>query len=807
MTRNIVGFLVAAWLSATLSSSIRAQDVGWTSVVDPSLISEVVLEGGRLYLGTSGGLVIFNASDGSVQQFTNTIGLPSNFLTALVFDNNGDIWVGTEDAGVARLHSRAGGFEVSPLNAAFHGLADDRINTLAVWGDSVVYGTAAGAGLIVEGFAGPRFLKKDGLPSDNVNDVLPDIDRVWMATDSGVVFLDRLGFINNVSNGLPSVVAHALALTDSTVWVGTDNGAAYLRTSDETWVPDGIVNRPAFSLYFDGSTLWAGSRDRLFWNDGTGWQAKLFFEIYVKYTLNGSISEVRALQPMPDGTVYLGVGDARSERRGPNLLLFDGSSVADIPFNGPPMNSLVRLSFDVDGSLWAASRNFGVGRMLPGGQWLNFNSASGDTNLSSRFVNLTLLADSKGTKWFETLQFTPETQIALDELVDGGDLDPTNDVWKHHRLDSGGGDGLGSLRNQMAKEDPAGNRWFLSDEDRQFTTGDGRYEGINILDGDKQEWKRVNQFTTQASRSGKMEGANVGDVAFRPDGVVYVALRKSGVQEWSTGGYDKPTLFDLTDDDWVTLGTVADDFEAGDINALAVRGDGVLWVGTTQGLFKWHGMPPRWGHIEANRGFGVGLLSNDVRALVLDREENLWVGTDLGLNRIAHDDDNDIASFTTPAIWQQQLSLFFPPSAVSPIADGFIDALALHPTRDQLYIGTRGGLSILDITSLEPPETDGSNLFVYPNPIMYPQHTSLKAARVVEGQVVDVDASEVKVEIYNLEGELVFGTGDFGAGSTDSSVIWDLTTRTGVLATSGVYIVRIFDGKTAVVKTVSLLVR
>ena len=82
------------------AGGIAAAD--WVSYLDPSLISEIILHNGELYLATSGGLVVYNPSTGDVDQFTNTIGLPSTFLTCLTVDSNGDIYAGTEDAGIAR---------------------------------------------------------------------------------------------------------------------------------------------------------------------------------------------------------------------------------------------------------------------------------------------------------------------------------------------------------------------------------------------------------------------------------------------------------------------------------------------------------------------------------------------------------------------------------------------------------------------------------------------------------------------------------------------------------------------------------
>ena len=177
----------------------------WESYVDPSLISEIVQNGNDLYIASSGGLIIYQPSDSTFEQFTNIIGLPTNFLTSLVFDKTGSIWVGTEDAGVSRLDPAAGGFDVTTLTSTFHGLADDRVQTLAAWGDTIVYGTRVGAGLIVQGFPGARFFERNGLPNDNVNDVFADGDVVWMATENGVAYLDRFGFVREYSSGLPDL--------------------------------------------------------------------------------------------------------------------------------------------------------------------------------------------------------------------------------------------------------------------------------------------------------------------------------------------------------------------------------------------------------------------------------------------------------------------------------------------------------------------------------------------------------------------------------------------------------------------------
>ncbi|MEJ2722774.1 MAG: hypothetical protein P8181_16800, partial [bacterium] len=433
--------------------------------------------------------------------------------------------------------------------------------------------------------------------------------------------------------------------------------------------------------------------------------------------MNNRLCEIRGLQPMPDGTAYLGTGDPARTRRGCNLLHFDGDTLdVDLSLNTIPANVLVRLAFDIDGSLWVSTTNFGVAKRTPSGKWFGYNPAVGTTELNSLF-NLALLADSKGSKWFGTLPYPgdlPEPD-PLDRLVDHLNTDYSDDEWTDYRIGDGGGDGLGSLRFVDAMEDPAGNRWFLSDEDQEHAPG---WWGINILSSDGDVWRRVNPTSTDPSGNLLgMKAGNVSDVVFAEDGVVYVALREYGVQIWITGGYDREDLFDLSDDSWSTIAEIGakNGIEStADILSLARSSDGVLWIGTTAGAYRWD--RTYLTHIPANRGFGIGLLGNTVADIVLDHDENVWLATDLGLNRISKGELSEISSYTTPIVWQTQLNLFFPPDVVSPLVNANCRRLALHPEKDLLYIATGNGLSAFDISSLEETSTDISKVYLYPNP-------------------------------------------------------------------------------------------
>ncbi|NIM21090.1 MAG: T9SS type A sorting domain-containing protein [Candidatus Latescibacteria bacterium] len=744
---------------------------------------EIVSDGGLLYSATNGGIIIYDPADSSFQQFTSKDGLPSNFITALTFDSAGELYVGSEDAGIARVRFVAGGLEVAALSASFHGLTDDRITTITAWGDTLVYGSKNGAGVIVQGFPAAQFFERHGLPDNQVNDVLADGDQVWIATDSGVTTIDRLGFFHDLTAGLPSVQVNVIERADTALWVGMARGVARFNSADSSWSSLGISHRPVHSLFWDDSVLWAGTNSYVYRHDGVSWDSSLtMVPLYVKHNLSSTLSQIRSIVRGTDGNLYIGTADPVVWRRGGDLIVYDGATLNDIRPNAPGGTYITRLSVDLDASLWVATAGFGVGKLTPDGEWVNYNTTTpGGTGLSGLFLNLALLADATGSKWFAAPNTRP-----LDELQDQLDKDYGNDIWIHHDIGSGGGDGLGSVQFLRAREDPAGNRWFVADE-----LPDPDDIGIHILSRNKTEWLQITPTTT----GGEMWGGKIFDVTFDPGGAVYVANEGSGVQRWFTGGYDWATLSNLSGDIWSTVAKVGEDEELAseaELRILTLGNDGALWIGTTAGLYKYSS--GQFKRFTAKRDFRVGLLGNEVKDLVFDRDGNLWVATDMGLNRIARDDEDDIAAYTTPAVWQGGLNQFFDQSVISPLVNANCEALALHPDEDVLFIGTQGGLSAFDISPAALAPTDLSSVYLYPNPVMGRQgHGELKIANIT-GPVV--------VEIYTIEGELVHSQ---KVGGPSEPEVWDLTTAEGFFASSGIYFVRIISNGQSIVKTISLI--
>jgi ligand-binding sensor domain-containing protein len=762
----------------------------WTSHLSASWIREIVHRDERLYLATGGGLVVFDTASEEFTQYTNVSGLPSNNLTCLDFLPDGSLYVGTQDIGLAVVTISGGQLRVvRQFSQLIDGLADNTVNSVAAWGDDVVYGTDGGAGTIVDDSPQDPLREVEGMPSNVVNDVLPIGPAVVMATDSGVVVLDEFDILT-IPDGGPGQ-ANVIGSDGTLIYVGTDDGVWTLDPTDSTWSDIGPDSRTIYSLHYDGLVVRAGARENVWEYQGSAvWDPVSLAEAYGKYRIVGSTAEVRGLAVSGNGDVYVGTGQSVLAR-GFNLARWDGSTLVDLAPNTPGANDVQRLAADIDGSVWGAFRGFYVGKLDPRGRWLNYNSTIPESDsLSNRFVNTTCLADLDGFKWFCTLSVVSDPD-PMDRLDDKLDADYGNDEWTRLSIGSGGGDGLGSLRLQKAVLDPVGNRWFLSDD----SEGAAGWEGMHILNRNQSAWLQVKTNTPDAA----LAAGNVVDVAFT-DLYAYVALKDWGVQRWRHGGYEWAALSNLSGDAWSEFWRMPPSVT--NVSSVAVTPDGKVWIGTTNGVYRIDDrLPPsdrerRFGQFNT---FSAGLLGVRVNDLLVDHDGDLWIATSAGLNRISRDDENDIDAWSTAAEYQRSLiQLQFPFDVISPLVNELCQSLAIHPEEPILYVGTDAGLSVFDYPEPPPTPQPLDQAYLFPNPVYERMGHSELFIENVSGPVV--------VEVYNVEGELVHSTPS-GEVRVAGERVWDLTDQGGFLVASGVYFVRIVStaGGGAVVKPVSLI--
>ncbi len=239
----------------------------WTLAADEGLPHELLWTAyedrrGALWLGTGGGGLI-RVENGRFRQFTADEGLPSRRFMALAEDDRGALWVGGWGDGLFRVEGeRLVRVRADP--AFITSLLFDRDGTL--WIGTEKEGLAA--------LRHGRLTARDGLASDNVR--VLHLDRrgdLWVGTDGG---LSRLGagrsgppVTYTTRDGLPHNTVTDIH-EDSTggLWLGT-YGGGLARLQGERFVrvsrADGLFDDVIYRILEDGQgRFWMSSNKGLF---------------------------------------------------------------------------------------------------------------------------------------------------------------------------------------------------------------------------------------------------------------------------------------------------------------------------------------------------------------------------------------------------------------------------------------------------------------------------------------------------------------------------------------------------------------
>ena len=548
----------------------------WEQFYNSSSVYRIREFGGSLYCATGGGIMKYDLSDSSFTQYINGLGFPSSGVSDITIDNEGNLWVGFAAHGIARVEA----IETDPSVILYNlsrtsGMLSDSVTCLLSVGEDVYYGSTKGIAKFFDNVHTKETNLTDYLEEKPVYDIFAVGDSLWVGYSGGVVLFDRnsfqvVSFPIGATRSLCSYDGHVYCLSDSGIfWYGGGGWNQMPSPAGEALV----------SIASGGGNLFSISRAKVFeWSQGD-WidisgnpytSGSLKNVLFVGYRIRTSTDILRSIAVDPSGNPWVG-GVWEGARRGGYITYYNGSVWVNEAPAQLSHNDIMEMDIAPDGGLWISTKMFGLSYRSPDSRWITYTKWRGDVGnngLSYFGYNLALLLDSRGSLWCSALDYD------LDRIVVGDPLVYADDVWEHYSLDEGT---ITTNRFVKAKEDPAGNRWFLSDDVKH----DVGMWGINILSADGCHWLSVNP-----ENSSGMQGGNVFDCAFGSSGRVYVAIRGYGVQVWYTGGYEWSALSDLSGDYWTTI-LGPDDLASTEIHAIALGPDGSVWVGTSSGLVRY----------------------------------------------------------------------------------------------------------------------------------------------------------------------------------------------------------------------------
>jgi hypothetical protein len=754
--RRILGIAFTVLMLSCIAGFAAEDD--WKIFLNSSAVFRIRCIGDSLWCSTSGGALLFDLTDSTFTQCYDGLDFPSVDVRDIAVDGEGSVWFGFSTAGIIRIDDMDGDPRTTRYDVLHNELLSDSITCLAAVGDEVYYGSVAGVAKIRddEHITIPELAT--GLAGKTINYLFEIRDTLWVACEDGAGLFD---IVSGDFSFFPLGRVTSMCDYGAFVYCAGDTGTA--KFVGGAWEPVGSLDFSPVSIASGGGELVCATDERAYRWGGLDWisldatgMKTLFDDLYRMRWRN----ILRAAAVDARGVPWVG-GVYEAANRGTYVSGYaEGAWFNEAP-EQISHNRIVELAPGDGGGLWASTNKFGIGYLSDGDRWTLYTRYGPQWEgeaLSFLENNLAVLFDSQGYLWCNALNYD------LDRIRINDPMTLADDEWDHYAIGEGT---ITSNRFVKAKEDPGGNRWFLSDGE---LSGDGMW-GINIRRaGPDEEW-----FSINPSIESRMQGGSIFDCVFDVNGRVYLAIRGYGIQRWSTGGFAWTSLTDLEDDDWLDL-INEEQLTSTIIHAIERGQDGSLYLGTSGGMVRY--MQGVIDSIPMKTAFDEeGLIGSIVYDLELDGSGNLWVATDGGLNRI--DAEGTIAAFTSAEHWESELQLIYSTNVIAPLPNHVCRALQYDPVDDVLWIGTDYGLVRLDVSPPAPEPILLSDLVLYPNPVNISRgDNALRIARISES---------VTVRIYTVEGELVHEA----SGLMDGDVAWDLLTINGFKARSGVYIVRI----------------
>lgn len=293
-------------------------------------------------LGAGPGQGLAKLEKGVVSSFaTHTFDGSKLGVFALRFDREGNLWVGTNNDGLFRVHENS-----VDHYARTEGLSGDFVRTLFEDREGVIW--AAGSNGI-DKFHDPRvttFSAVEGLGKDWAVGVLASRDgTIWVANAESLDHIDRSGSVSSIrtGNGLPgSQVSSLLEDHTGNLWVGIDDGlylfkdGGFHRLPESNHQPLGLV----FELIEDvGGNIWAECAD-------TGKLVRIR-DFQVQEEFSKAQVPTGRLAPDPQRGIWIGT-------RNGDLVLFRDGVLKKFPVGSQTNPWTNEMIVEADGSVLAA---------------------------------------------------------------------------------------------------------------------------------------------------------------------------------------------------------------------------------------------------------------------------------------------------------------------------------------------------------------------------------------------------------------------------------------------------------------------
>jgi len=698
---------------------------------------------GRLWVGTTGGVVGFGDGDSNVILRTSD-GLMSLNTTAIsVEPSSGDLYIGAGD-GTVSIKRAAGGWSYSTEISALEDRPSRTIRAFAFGERGVYIATAFGIGLYDphDSVFIESYLRFGPWPSNTaVNCVAIYAGRLWIGTDLGM----SSAALDGPTLASPSSWIPVGALSGTPVTsIAQVAGVLVLGTASGAYDFDGTVatlrsDLPQQSIYVRGGNgvCVAAAGTTVFALQSQS--GAVFQEIGI------APEQIAAVAPGPGGAIGVAMPTQ-------GFGVFVGGKLTIERPNAPGSNRFTDLALAADGSIWAASGDreddgAGVSR-LSDGVWTTFTPATTPALATTKVWNVGVGAEESvwaGTFGGGAVEFRSQSdgQVVATRydtsnspllgipnarafvLTGKSALDRYGRTWITNWDEAGtmGPIVVVKLAPGEAGSDGSGWESFVHPTFRQRPY----------------KWLVIDDYDT------KWLGADL-SLGSHP-GLVYLN--------------DNGTPWDATDDATGVINTSSGGMLSDRQTALAIDRDGELWIGTPNGIsvlvnpgsVVTSGSRPVFRTITA-------LRDQFVRSIAVDALNRKWIATEKGVIVLSFDGLDVLFTFTT---------------SNSPLVNDDVRSLLAVEATGDVYIGTINGLSRVRTEAVVGSRT-AEVLRISPQPLLLPSSDGIRIDGLPENAVV---------KILTVSGALVRELNSPGG----AVAFWDGLDSDGYPVRSGVYVV------------------
>ncbi len=599
----------------------------WTTYTDASFVSGLAVDENDLWVGTRGGVLLWNISSQTYSKYTTTEGLADQNVKDVFIDNTGNIWFGTTE-GVQCYD----GSTWTTYNAANSPLPDNRVYSIVQDHDlSIWFGTGYGCAKFTDPSwevftdlgGGATNVAVRGMGVDSQNHIWtannpddfgdpggvsmyngtswthydPDpgsigqyflsltvdgSDNVWAGSWTNYVFAYNGSSWTHYDDGNSSLLGNNIEAfeveADSIIWISnhpaspTPSNAGVARY-DGSWsiltpAGSGLPDPYVYAISNADGVTWFGTASYgTAGYDGSNWEyLETANEPHTNYFTSIEYGDVGT----SDVCLYFGTDHS-------GISLFDGSTwLCYTSENCGLIDNNINDVHIADNALWAGSQFMGVWK-YDGTSWMNYNT--GNSDLLGDII-LSVSSDSQGNLWFGTSGWSgPSGQDGALSRFDGS-------TWTNYYLSNSG----------IIDDD--GLQVFVDNAD---TVWIGTEEGLSKFDGSS-GWTSYH-----TGNSGLVEN-HIQAIAFDEYNGKWFATM-GGVSYFSGGIW--------------TSYTIAEGLPSNNTTDICVSDSGIVWVSTLDGIARYEDGVGWTSYTQTE-----GLADDEVNAVGMGYGEVVWFGTD-----------------------------------------------------------------------------------------------------------------------------------------------------------------------------------